>query len=253
VRTILFLLLVSGVALAYQPPARPTNSYVLDELDWLSPQQELEINQLSEALTKQAGFTLAVALVEDIGNEPFRDAALKIAESWGIGNKETDEGALLFVVQNQRKRSIETGYGSEPYLTDLECDQIQSRYLVPRLKAGQFDWAILSTAGAIATKVASAKGIPLDSLRLQQPAAAPHRSNNGEWMARHPILFFFLILIIMIFSARFRNNRHHSSWGGPFIGGGGFGGGFSSRGGGGGFGGGFGGGSFGGGGSGGDW
>lgn len=252
-RTILFLLLTSVIALAYEPPPHPANSYVLDEMNWLSPEQELQINQLSEALTKQAGFTLAVALVENIGDEPFRDAALKIAESWGIGNKETDEGALLFVVQNQRKRSIETGYGSEPYLTDLECEQIQAKYLVPRLKSGEFDWAILSTAGAIATKVASAKGIPLDSLRMQQPAAVHHRSSNADWMTRHPILFLFLILIIMIFSNRFRGTRRSSSWGGPFIGGGGFGGGFSNHGGGSGFGGGFGGGSFGGGGSGGDW
>lgn len=245
----LFFCVLATSAFAYQPPPRPANSYVLDEMGWLSPEQELQINQLSEALTRQAGFTLAVALVEDIGNEPFREAALAIAESWGIGLKTTDEAALLFIVQNQRKRSIETGYGAEPYLTDLECDQIQAKYLVPRLKAGQFDWAVLSTIGAIATKVATAKGIPLDSLRLAQPVPGKQQNN---WMKEHPILAFLAFLILMIASTRFRGSRRfgsRGSIGGPFIGG--FGGGFGSSGG--GFGGGFGGGGFGGGGSGGDW
>lgn len=252
---LLFLCLVAA-GFAYEAPARPVNSYVLDEPDWLTPQQELQLNQLSETLTRMAGFTFAIALVNDIGDSEYRTAALKIAESWGIGQKKTDEAALLFIVKQQRMRSIEVGYGAEGYLTDLECEQIQQQYLVPLMKQGAYDRAIFATIAAITSKVSIEKNIPADSIQsyLQSQFQAPqraHRSNGAaDWLMQHPFLALILLVLFFVFGGR---NRRSS---GAFIGGsiGGFGGGFGSgRGGSGGFGGGFGGGGFGGGGSGGSW
>ena len=259
-RIILLILALAPLAFAYTVPERPTNSYILDEPDVLSPAKEQSLNQLSEYLTNRAGFTFAIAVVNDIGNEDYRQAALQIATQWGVGQKTTDESILIFIAIQQRKRSIEVGYGAEPYLTDLTVETIQKQILVPALQQGKFDQGLIQTAAAVAYKVALEKGIPSDSLALiiAKPVVMSNGSRKSQqgdklvsFLFRHPILAAILIILFLIFG----RSRSHFGHRGLSTGlGGGFGGGFGSSGGSGsGFGGGFGGGSFGGGGSGGSW
>ena len=115
--SILFILLLAiPVAAGFKVnkaglPKRPQNSYVYDEDRLLSKQEVQFVNALSEELYRKAGFGLAVALIHDIGFADFRDYALNIAESWGVGGK-SNEGVLIFAAMKQHKRSVEVGYGA---------------------------------------------------------------------------------------------------------------------------------------------
>ncbi len=263
IRFLLTLSLLVGMAYAYTIPPRPVNSYVLDEPDLLSAQQEQGFNQLAEALYRKANFSLAIAVIQDIGPEDYRDVAVNLGTAWGLGSKESSEAALIFVAVTQKKRSIEVGYGSEDYLTDLETNQIQQQIMVPAFRKGRFDLGLLGAAQAIAQKVAIGKNIPLDSILtsaslLQQMGTAPQNESSRSivsFLMKHPFIFLILIFLLL---GRGRRGAHVGTGMAGF--GGGFGGissGHSRSGGGGSgggsFGGGFGGGSFGGGGSGGSW
>jgi len=241
-------------------PARPDQSYVYDEAHVLSDQQTLTINRLSEYMYQRAGFAMGVSVFNDIGDEDPRATALQVAQTWGLGKKDSSEAALIFVALKQKRRSIEVGYGAEPYLTDLQCDKIQQDYLVPQFKRGAFGDGILNTAIGIAYTVAKAKGIPQDSLALIAQALpvvshSQHARPAQGFIMNHPMVIAVLFVILI---SVFRRRSYGSSIGYGGMGIGGFGGGFSSRSDGGSssgssFGGGFDGGSFGGGGSGGSW
>ena len=254
----IFLLLGLFVSLAsaFAVPARPVNSYVYDDAQVLSEQQTLTVNRLSEYLVQHAGFALGVAVFTDIGDEDARTAAVNVAQGWGLGKKDSSEAALIFVALKQKRRSIEVGYGSEPYLTDLQCDKIQQDYLVPQFRQGAFGEGIVATAIAIAYTVAQAKGLPPDS--LAQIAQAPQPVSSRQHAHKSNGFFnpFWLFILLFIIISAFRRRTYGSAVG-MGMGLGGFGGGFGSgsRGGSSGssFGGGFGGGGFGGGGSGGSW
>ena len=235
-------------------PKRPQNSYVYDEDRLLSKQEVQFVNELAEQLYKKAGVGLAVALVHDIGYYDFRDYALKIAESWGVGGK-TNEGILIFAAMKQRRRSVEVGYGAEGYLPDVLVERLQQKTIVPAFRVQKYGQGVMQLVWEIAQVVAKEKNISLD-VDTEKLPQEPENNPFG--------LIFVLLVIFFLFVSKNGGGRgngclwfllgsmlsnsgrgHHGSRGG-------FGGGFGGFGGG-GFGGGFGGGHFGGGGSGGGW
>ena len=258
--TLLFVLLFAiPVAAGFKVnkaglPKRPQNSYVYDEDRLLSKQEVQFINVLAEELYKKAKVGLAVALVHDIGYADFRDYAVNIAQSWGVGGK-TDEGILIFAAMKQRRRSVEVGYGAEGYLPDALVERLQQKTLVPAFKVQKYGQGVVSLAWEIAQVVAKEKNITLE-VDTQNLPQEPENNPLGLVFVLLVILFLFVskngggrgngCLWFLLGNALSSSSRGHH---GPR---GGFGGGFGGFGGG-GFGGGFGGGGFGGGGSGGSW
>ncbi len=235
-------------------PKRPQNSYVYDEDRLLTKQEVQFFNALAEELYKKAKVGLAVALVHDIGYADFRDYAVNIAQSWGVGGK-TDEGVLIFAAMKQRRRSVEVGYGAEGYLPDALVERLQQKTIVPAFKVQKYGQGVMQLAWEIAQVVAKEKGITLQVNTDQLPQ---EEENNPLGLLFVLLVILFLLvskngggrgngcLWFLLGNALSNSSRGHH---GPR---GGFGGGFGGFGGG-GFGGGFGGGGFGGGGSGGSW
>ena len=258
--TLLFVLLLAlPVAAGFKVnkaglPKRPQNSYVYDEDRLLSKQEVQFINALAEELYKKAKVGLAVALVHDIGYADFRDYAVNIAQSWGVGGK-SDEGILIFAAMTQRRRSVEVGYGAEGYLPDALVERLQQKTLVPSFKIQKYGQGVVTLAWEIAQVVAKEKGI---TLQIDTQSLPQEEESNPLGLLFVLLVIFFLFvskngggrgngcLWFLLGNALSNSSRGHH---GPR---GGFGGGFGGFGGG-GFGGGFGGGHFGGGGSGGGW
>ncbi len=180
------------------------------------------------------------------------DYTRRVAQSWGVGQKENNNGVVLFVFVQDRKMFIQTGYGAEGALPDATAFDITERYIKPQFRSGNYDRGLTIGVTMICQALTGEyKGGGLTNAERQR------RGKNNN-----PIPFFiFLILFFIIFVRIARAQRrgyHYTGFGGPYIGGwGGGGGGWSSGGGGGGGGsfGGFsgGGGSFGGGGAGSSW
>ena len=259
--TLLFVLLLAiPVAAGFRVnkaglPKRPVNSYVYDEDRLLSKQEVEFINALAEELYKKTKVGLAVALIHDIGFADFRDYAVNIAESWGVGGK-TDEGILIFAAMKQRRRSVEIGYGAEGYLPDALVERIQQKTLVPAFKVQKYGEGVITLAWELAQVVAKEKGVTLQVNTDQLPQK--DESNPFGLLIILLVIFFLFVskngggrgngcLWFLLGNALSNSGRGFHS--GPRSG---FGGGFGGFGGG-GFGGGFGGGHFGGGGSGGGW
>lgn len=230
-------------------PPRPRNSYVYDENRMMTAKQVQQFNLIAEELYQKAGVGLAAALMNDIGQNDYRDFAVSVAQGWGIGGK-SDEGILIFMSLKQRRRSVEVGYGAEGYLPDALVERLQQATLVPAFRQQKYGEGVLALAWEIAQVVAKEKNIQLNIGENPMP-----RESSMPAQMFLFIMFVTFLLLMAKFSGGRGNgclwfllgnaigNSSHSSRGG-------FGGGFGGRG---GFGGGFGGGGFGGGGSGGSW
>jgi uncharacterized protein len=70
--------------------------------------------------------------------ETIEQYALRVVESWKLGRRGVDDGALLLVAKNDRKIRIEVGYGLEGALNDATAKRIISETISPRFKAGGF-------------------------------------------------------------------------------------------------------------------
>jgi uncharacterized protein len=176
----------------------------------------------------------------------IEDYTLRVARSWGVGQKDNNNGAVLFVFIQDHKMWIQTGYGQEGPMPDITCKQIIDNEITPRFKQG--DYAGGLTAGVNAMMSAT-RG---EYKGTGKTDAEKQNATQASWLFWVIIAIFILIAIFgkrggtgFSSAGSFGTGFFLGGGGGGFSGGGGGGGGFSGFSGGGG--------SFGGGGAGGSW
>ena len=67
---------------------------------------------------------IAVVTINSLDGNTIENAALKIFNNNGLGQKDKDNGVLLLFAKNDRKVRIEVGYGLEHVLTDALSSRI---------------------------------------------------------------------------------------------------------------------------------
>jgi len=240
---------VMGIALPVMaaevmPPAPPR--YFNDYANATRPPTRDQLNRTLEQFEKDTSSQIIVAVFPKMQSDSsIEDYTQRVAESWRVGQKAKNNGAVLFVFINDRKMFIQVGYGLEGPIPDAIAKRIVADEITPRFRSGDFDAGLSAGVNAL---MSAARG---------EYKGTGRTAAQGGNKPRLPIIVIF-ILIIIVFSVlgSFRRatsfgRRGRSGWVAPIIFGGGGGGGWSGGGGGGGFSGG--GGSFGGGGAGGSW
>ncbi len=232
-------LLLGGTATALEVPPAPQPGerwgYVSDFAGVLSEAQRDALEARCKDLDASDSTQVAVVLVKSLEGDSLEDFSIRLAQGWGIGRKDRNNGVLLLVAVQDRKMRIEVGYGLEGKLTDALSSEIIRSVITPRFKAGDY-------AGGLDAGVEAIQAV----VRGEYQAAAPVSAPPSEIL----VFLFFILLFGPLFAWKLRGMRAYTLGGGRHRGGwgsSGFGGSSGS-----GFGG-FGGGSFGGGGSSGRW
>jgi uncharacterized protein len=101
-----------------------------------SAQARLE-NRL-RAFEQKRGSQIAVLIVPTTEPEAIEQYAMRVAESWKLGRKGVDDGAILLVATNDRTMRIEVGYGLEGVLNDATCRRIIAEIITPEFQRGDF-------------------------------------------------------------------------------------------------------------------
>ncbi|HND89126.1 MAG TPA: TPM domain-containing protein, partial [Saprospiraceae bacterium] len=264
------VLLLAGSAVSAQsdnalfPPKPEPAVYVHDYAGWLSAQQrdglEMKLRRYWDSTSTQ----VVVMIRKDLGDYDKTTYAIELANRWGIGRKDKNNGVLMLIKSEPPDRGIfiATGYGAEGALPDITAARIIRNTMAPYFRQQQYYEGIDAGVNDI-----------IGALSGEFKDDAPAESVDA-WV----ILLIIFIFALLIFGGMYLLAKHKGTMythtgrgytrrarspfdppgGGWWMGGGGgsWGGGGGSWGGdgGGGFSGGdFGGGSFGGGGAGGDW
>jgi uncharacterized protein len=77
------------------------------------------------------------------------EAALAYFNTWGVGDKEKNNGVLLMISRSPRKVRIQVGSGLDNILTNENCQEIIDNNLVPNFKEGSFYTGIKEAITAI--------------------------------------------------------------------------------------------------------
>jgi uncharacterized protein len=132
-------LLVSPASAEAPIPTAPTgNDYIVDDADILSDAQETSFNTKLTDYEKRTSVEIGVLTVSSIENDYIENYSLNVARTWGIGQKDRNNGALLVVSVNDRKLRIEVGTGLEGDLTDSRSGQIIRNRITPAFKSGDY-------------------------------------------------------------------------------------------------------------------
>ncbi|MCF8056691.1 MAG: TPM domain-containing protein [Desulfocapsa sp.] len=120
----------------------PLTGRINDTAAMLSQQTVANLDTLLASLEVSDSTQLVVLTIPSLEGEVLEEYSLKVAETWGIGQKGHDNGALLLISRDDRKLRIEVGYGLEGTLTDLTAGRIINGVIVPNFKKGRFDQGI---------------------------------------------------------------------------------------------------------------
>ena len=243
------LLLALALRAAADEPAVPApRGFVTDDAHVIDPDTAAHITRLAETLRERTGAEIAVVTVETTAPLDDFSYAMRIADAWKPGRKREDTGIVFLVAVRDRKLRILVGYGLEGVLPDGLVGEIEDREVVPAFRAGRVADGVWRGVLALATRIAEARGVRLDTGGAPAPARPPAEAPPG-WIFLLVVALAVMALMMYLAARPPGVHRGGRGWGGGLGGFGGFGG---YGGGGGGFGG-FGGGSFGGGGAGRSW
>ena len=226
--------------------------YVSDYAHVLSAGTVERLDQICAELDHgKAQAQVAVVIVNNLGGDDAADFASRLEERWKVGQKGKDRGVLMLLSAQDHKYWIEVGYGLEGILPDGKTGDI-GRAMVPYLRTGDYDAAVLTGVSEIAQVIRADAGDTTQDEDVTESAPAAHRRHGISPLGLVLRLLFLLLILgflgsrglFGLFLGLMMGGGFGGGWGGGGFGGGGGGGsGFD----------GFGGGESGGGGAGGSW
>jgi uncharacterized protein len=229
------------------PPVPNPTIFVNDYANALQAQERVALEQKLYDYFKQTSTQIVIVIEQSLEGDDAFGYSQKLAQSWGIGEKDKKNGLLIYVALAERKMRIQVGYGLEGAITDAISKRIIDGILKPNFKEKNYYNGFNEATDAIIKTIAG-EGFTNDRKEKSK--------GKSPWL----LIGIIAILLLSVFSKGGRGGRRGGGGGGiaeallwGTLASGGFSGRGSSGGGGdSGFGG-FGGGSFGGGGAGGDW
>ena len=182
--------------------------------------QVLTADQLSQIESFLMGYEdststqIAVLIESDLNGYDVFDRAMFVAREWKIGQKDKNNGILLYIAVNDHKYHTVVANAAQGKLNDGIVGDIQRDFLVPGLKSNDYYSAIFNTVNAYASALKGEfKGTSFKRKKAKFPKF---------------IVPLIIILLILLFRKRGNGGGFGSSgfYTPPIFMGGGFGGGF---------------------------
>jgi uncharacterized protein len=203
--------------------------FVVDDANILPPQVEADLTAKLDALQKDTKRQLIVATIGDLQGYPLEDYGYRLGRAWGVGLKDANNGAILFIAPNnppgQRGPRIEVGYGLEPILTDAISSVIINQEMMPRLKSGDVPGAMTAGTDAI---IAQLRASPEEAQakvdaavkefdRTHQSAGARNSRGGGFPTSLIFWMVVFAFVMLQLIGRRSRGRRYRGGDGGSAL------------------------------------
>ena len=170
---------------------------------------------------------IGVYITDELGDNDVEEMSLEIARKWKIGDKDTNNGVLLFLAIKDKKSRLEVSDNLATRLTDIQSKAILDN-MKPKLRSKDYDGAVLDAVKSI-TDANNGKKIKSEN---------SVSSNDMVGMILLIGFIFFVIVVIIGIGGDgsggsfigFSDGSNGSSGGGGGFSGGGFSGGGASSG-----------------------
>ncbi|MEM9311654.1 MAG: TPM domain-containing protein [Pseudomonadota bacterium] len=212
---LLFAALVAP-AHAQDYPPRPDGP-VYDAVDLIPAAEEAQLDAKLRAYNRETGRAIIVATISSTEGEDIDLYSVDLAEEWGIGGSETDEGVLLLIAVNDRQMAIKTGPGAQDRLTDINSGRLIRNTLRPAFRSGQFAAGIDSAVDQMIERLnlepADAKAIAQAEIEAEKG----QRNKGGFPIGALIWLFFmFAFFVFPLIRGRSRRRRYKKRKKGPW-------------------------------------
>lgn len=131
------------------PPRIALAGRVTDGASVFTPMRRVALEARLAAFEREAGHQFVVVTVSSLDGADIARFTSALANAWGIGRKDWNDGVVLLVAPKERKVRIAVGDGLGVVLDDAICARIIAQDIVPRMQAGDLAGGIEAGAAAI--------------------------------------------------------------------------------------------------------
>ena len=207
---------------------KPENSAVYDQAKVLSKETIKKIDKANEeADNTNEKLKIGVYITDELGDKDIEETSLEVARKWKIGDKDTNNGVLLFLAIKDKKSRLEVSDNLATRLTDIQSKAILDN-MKPKLRSKDYDGAVLDAVKSI-TDANNGKKIKSEN-----------SVSSNDMVGMILLIGFILFVIIVVIGIGgdgsggsfigFSGGSSSSSGGGGGFSGGGFSGGGASSG-----------------------
>lgn len=207
--SLILICLSIGLQAKEVPPRPQPARLVNDEVGLLNAAEKQNLERKLVQYNESTSTQIAVVIERSLEGDDVVDYAVRLAQAWGIGQEDKDNGVLIYVSVQDRKMGIATGYGTEGFLTDAISTRIRNEILRPAFQSQQYYQGLDKATNTI---IQVAKG----EYTNDNPRPKKRSSNTGIPFG---LIIFVIILMLIIFSYMGRGNDDDDDDGGYYRGG----------------------------------
>ncbi len=134
-------------------------SWVNDFENVLTETEEKSLDSLIADYEARSSVEISVVSIPQFATEAerFDELTLHIAQTWGIGKKEKNNGILIGFSDSHHRIRIQNGLGTEKYLSDERTKQIIEEKLIPDFKSRNYYKGLFACIEALKQELKEAK------------------------------------------------------------------------------------------------
>lgn len=175
-----------------QVPERPAQASPVVDMAGIINNDSLvtALNAQLDSLSKKTQNQIVVVTVNDLGGMDGKQFATELGQKWGIGGKSQNNGLVMLVKpkndQGDGEIAFAVGYGLEGAFPDVFCKRLQTDYMVPHFKEGDY-------AGGIKAAIDEIVPVVLKDYKHVQSLADNGKKKSGSGNG-----WFYLAVIIAV-------------------------------------------------------
>jgi uncharacterized protein len=208
---LIYALILYGLSISfvYAEPTYPAldGKRVVDTANIIPEATRSALEAKLATLEAKTSAQIVVATVPDLQGYAIEEFTIGLLRNWKLGQKDKNNGALIFLSHKERKIRIEVGYGLEGALTDATTKLIISNGMVPRLRANDYGGAFTRAVDDVSSVVS---GEAADQGWKGTPSPRPHGSDTLDWGQ----IFIGLLVFGFFIWLQTRSNRRAGLRGG---------------------------------------
>ena len=166
-------LLVSATAFAASVPDPTSDFYVNDYVGVLSGDTKSDIVSKNDGLYNATGAQIVVTVVQDTGGVSMEQYAYDMANAWGIGSAEKNNGVLLLLSVGDDDYQCIQGSGLETLLPTSTLSRILQEDLEPDFADKNYDAGVKKTFASLYDAVSSIYGYDGSTGGAANPSPVP--------------------------------------------------------------------------------
>jgi uncharacterized protein len=195
------------------PPKPP--AYFNDYANVVSKEKARVLNEKLAQFERETSNQVLVAVFRKMQSDSsIEDYAQRIAQAWGVGQKSQSggNGVVLLVFIDDRKMSIQVGYGLEGTLPDVTAFDIRSRHINPHFKNGDYEGGLEEGIDLICKAIRG-------EYRGDGETALEKRRTSGASSGCGPLGFLVMLIVVLVIIrlGRRKGGYGYTGLGGPFV------------------------------------